>query len=581
MKRWLSLGIVVALLIAALTLAQRRKPHADVSPDAVLHFIGDTEREISRLPLSATRLSDADEIRIGDELAGRYKSMEGLRDNETDSSENKDFRRYISQVGAQVAGRAQRKLPYKFHYVPDRNMVNAFALPGGHVFIGQGLLDLMDSEDELAAVLGHEVEHIDRRHAVERLQIEARLRHLGLASLLVAIPLELFQAGYSKEQELEADREGTRLAVMSGYSPTGAVRMFEAFDRRYREVKEEQSKSPQEEVARVVLTTMEDYFRSHPPSRERALQIQNLMAQEGWTAHQERPLEIAYLLWTGRAQLTLNHQKFKEAAGLATQALRNKSDYEPALRIKADAEFYQAEFRLASDTYRELLRVHPEDNNYVQLFAFMLASANAQTAATNFQQWMTTSSNTSSDVQLTLAALQLLNHNSSAADQIISELRTHSGDTQTPERLAWLAWWYYVSGNPQRSFELLDDATQQRPNTVAYLVNFAWTAIDMHRYDQALTTLQKARNQVTTTSSYVSIEYASQLSEVSMATAVAQWLAQDKDQALGSYSFACDYLSSWTNPAWYRPQYSPTVSTAIAEMKSELERRKKKSAEKH
>src|SRR5207244_13551377 len=50
-----------------------------------------------------------------------------------------------------------------FHYIPDPNLINAFALPGGHVFIGRGMLDLMTTEDQLATVLGHEVEHIDLR----------------------------------------------------------------------------------------------------------------------------------------------------------------------------------------------------------------------------------------------------------------------------------------------------------------------------------------------------------------------------------------------------------------------------------
>src|SRR6185369_16457450 len=105
---------------------------------------------------------------------------------------------------------------------------------------------------------------------------------LGILRLLLELPVEIFQAGYSKEQELEADREGTRLAVTSGYSASGAVRMFEAFDRRFREAREQQAKSPQEETARVVLATMGDYFRSHPSTLERVRQIQNLIAQENW-----------------------------------------------------------------------------------------------------------------------------------------------------------------------------------------------------------------------------------------------------------------------------------------------------------
>ena len=111
-------------------------------------------------------------------------------------------------------------MPYRFHYVDQPWVVNAFALPGGHVFIGKGLISLMDSEDELAAVLGHEVEHIDYHHAAERVQTEQALRKVPLG-VLVAIPVEVFEAGYSKDEELEADREGTRLAVAAGYSPLG------------------------------------------------------------------------------------------------------------------------------------------------------------------------------------------------------------------------------------------------------------------------------------------------------------------------------------------------------------------------
>ena len=113
-------------------------------------------------------------------------------------------------------------------------MVNAFALPGGHVFVGAGLLELMDSEDQLAAVLGHEIEHIDHYHCAERIQKERALRRLPLGDL-VSLPIAVFEAGYSKDQELEADREGTRLSVESGYSATGAIRMFAKFGQWYDE----------------------------------------------------------------------------------------------------------------------------------------------------------------------------------------------------------------------------------------------------------------------------------------------------------------------------------------------------------
>ena len=107
-------------------------------------------------------------------------------------------------------------------------MINAFSLPGGPVYIGEGMLDQMETEDELASILAHEVEHIDHYHCVERVQIEAKLKNanLELMGQLLQIPLEFWQAGYHKDEEFEADREGVRLAVESGYSPYGAVSIF-------------------------------------------------------------------------------------------------------------------------------------------------------------------------------------------------------------------------------------------------------------------------------------------------------------------------------------------------------------------
>jgi predicted Zn-dependent protease len=575
MKRLLGLGTVVALLVAALAVAQWRKPRAEVSPDAVLHFIGDTEQELSRLPMTATRLSDTDEIRVGNELAERYKYMEHLKD-ETD--ENRQFRVYIEKVGANVAARAQRKLPYKFHYIPERYMVNAFAIPGGHVYIGQGLLDLMDSEDELAAVLGHEVEHIDRRHAVERLQTEATLRHLGLLRLLVELPVEVFEAGYSKEQELEADREGTQLAVNSGYSATGAVRMFEAFDRRFKEAQEQKAKSPQEEAARIVLATMSEYFRTHPSSQERIQQINSLIAQNNWPAKSEKPFALAYLIWTNRAQIALQQHKYKEATGLATQALEGNPAFEKALRIQGEAEFYQANFTRAADSYRELLKAHPDNVGYIQYYAFLLSAANPKTAATRFAEVLPSITNSPEAVD-SLSGLQLLAGNSAPADKTYDELHAHPEDTQAPDRLAWLGWWYYVSGNTARAFEMLESAVQQRPSNAIYLVNSSWTAIEQHRYADALNTLQIATSYAMTGTSESDLgnENDATFAEISMAKAVANWLAAGHDNALGFYQAAVSREPAWENPAWYAPQYSSTVSGVIGELKAENERRKKRS----
>ncbi len=216
MKLKIIFGVVLALAVAAVILSERRAVKAEVSPAPILYFVADTERELTRVPVTLTRISDEDEIKAGDELARGY-----LQPREKDeSAQYRTISAYVSRVGERVARNAHRKLPYRFHYLPDDYLINAFALPGGHVFIGKGLLNLMETEDELANVLGHEVEHIDLGHTAERVQVEMQLKKLPFGEV-AAIPIELFQAGYTKEQELDADREGTKLAVAAGYSAAG------------------------------------------------------------------------------------------------------------------------------------------------------------------------------------------------------------------------------------------------------------------------------------------------------------------------------------------------------------------------
>ena len=283
MKRLLLLILVLAAAVGALYYSARHRQEDRVGPEAMLNALADAQREVSRVPAAMTRISDEDEIAIGNTLAGHYASQYGLGDAAIQD--------YVTAVGRKVAGRARRKFDYKFHYVSDEGLVNAFALPGGHVFIGTGMLRLIKTEDELASVLGHEVEHIDNYHCVERYQLKARMHDLPLAELL-AIPVELFQAGYGKEQELEADRDGTYLAVMAGYSPLGAVHLFERVGRMHREQQRIPADSPDQELSKVALAGIEGYFRSHPLPEERVNQIQRLIAARKWAAVPERSLQV-------------------------------------------------------------------------------------------------------------------------------------------------------------------------------------------------------------------------------------------------------------------------------------------------
>jgi predicted Zn-dependent protease len=297
MKRPALFVVVLATGVAALFFSQRRHESTPVSANAIVEVVADTQRDLSRVPMRLTRLSDDEEVAIGNQLADQYSAGSTQL-----SPEDSGLESYVRRVGNNVALHAHRRLPYSFHLLPNRAMINAFSLPGGPVYVGEGLLDLTTSEDQLAAVLGHEVEHIDHYHCAERVQVEARLRKLRLDTVgaLVQIPLAIWEAGYNKDEELEADREGMRLAVLSGYSPYGAITLFEKFAKLHNEYIIH-AQSPEEELSKLAIQSLEGYFRSHPQPSERLAQANRLIAQEGWQDRKtEKPFRVEYETRNGK-----------------------------------------------------------------------------------------------------------------------------------------------------------------------------------------------------------------------------------------------------------------------------------------
>jgi predicted Zn-dependent protease len=563
----------IVLTLAALILSEKRKVEAPVGPDPILYFVADTERELGRLPAAATHLSDHEEIQIGDELARQAVASLSLnaRRRETEIS---DVEPYLTRVGLRVAAHAHRKLPYRFHYIPQPDFINAFALPGGHVFVGAGLMDLMDSEDELAATLGHEIEHIDHYHCAERVQFEARLRHLPLGEL-VQLPIQLFEVGYSKDQELEADREGTRLAVWSSYSPLGAIRMFAAFDRLYRE-QTAAARSPQEELTRVAQETLEGYFRSHPLPWERIQQINNMITDEHWgNLTSERPLEVAYVFWTERARRAYSARHYQEAAALAKRSLDAHPDQPGAWQTLGRSEFALANFSEAAAAYRHLLDSEPRNENYLHAYADSLAApGDLPGAVRELQAWLAQNLQGAALElgNVDLAGLMLVAHDKPRAEAAIAQLNTHFGGVWPPELMGRLGWWNYRAGNYSSASSYLTQAAQQRPGDATFSSQLGWVLIEKHDFEDALNRFRvaeaRAQRRVKTQSPGSPF-----VAEPWMGSAVADWLARQPDMALDDFSIVVNAQPEWLNPHWTRALYSPTVERAIAEMQAEKKKR--------
>ena len=293
------ISTVVVLLLGAGTLAalEWRNASTEITPRPLLYLVADAEREAERLPLTLTRVSEEEENRIGRELAAGHRGLPP----QSSASDAQRISEYLQEVGGRLTVHVKRKgIRYEFHYLDDPSLVNAFALPGGQIFFGRGLLKLLDSEDELAVILGHEIAHVDERHAIEKLQYELQSRKLGLDGLyrLGSFGVQLFQAGYSKEQELDADRAGLELSVAAGYSPGAAIDAMSRLG-QLRQRAQTQASSPVEELAGVPIQALQEYFRPHPPEADRIAAFERQILSNGWNRNEpQRPLAIREQLQT-------------------------------------------------------------------------------------------------------------------------------------------------------------------------------------------------------------------------------------------------------------------------------------------
>jgi predicted Zn-dependent protease len=190
---------------------------------------------------------------------------------------------YLNELGQAMAASApRRKLDYHFNVV-EMDAPNAFALPGGHIYVSRGLLVLSNSEAELANVLGHEIGHVAARHAAQR---DIRAKTIGLATILgtvgaviasrdgrTAASVQVLGQGmisaYGREQEREADRIAQDLAVAVGVDPGGMSDFLRSLDST---VRLEQGYSRQT-----------SFFDTHPSTPERVAEATTQAVVRRWT----------------------------------------------------------------------------------------------------------------------------------------------------------------------------------------------------------------------------------------------------------------------------------------------------------
>jgi len=249
-----------------------------VSAGAAFEVWSDVVRDVDQCGLTLVRVADDEEMRLGRDLAasGHWQG-----------APSSPWHAYVGAVGAGVAAHVRRHgIEYQFHVV-DSPEVNAFALPGGQVYVTTGMLEFLQSEAELAFVLGHEIAHVDQRHAIERLMTQLAMERIGLGDVgrLADLPLALVRGGYRKYQELEADTVGLRLGTAAGYEPTAAVTPFRRLEAQRRGMRPRAAANPLSEAAGAVATGLGSYLDSHPVTMDRIERLEQQIARRRWWGH--------------------------------------------------------------------------------------------------------------------------------------------------------------------------------------------------------------------------------------------------------------------------------------------------------
>jgi len=259
---------LIALLVAAPAQAQFKLPDLNVNR------LIDTAKGVVK---ATHEINEPEEIAIGHDVAARLLGAAPLMN---------DLRvqRYVNNVGRWLASQSERpNLPWRFG-VMDAPQINAFAVPGGTIFITRGLLEKMNSEAELAGVLSHEIVHVVRKHHLKAIQkgaltqlsadaAGAALNNVNAEarSKLIAFGTEMYSRGLDKGDEFEADRLGVVIAARGGYDAYGLPAVLQTL----------QAMNAQDSALALM-------FKTHPAPGERLTALDETM-QKTLDAYASQP----------------------------------------------------------------------------------------------------------------------------------------------------------------------------------------------------------------------------------------------------------------------------------------------------
>jgi predicted Zn-dependent protease len=218
---------------------------------------------------ACSSISQQEEVQMGAQGAQQVQSQLPMLNDATISS-------YVSSLGRAIASTTSRSdLNWQFGVV-NSQVINAFALPGGFIYVNRGILANAANESELAGVLSHEIEHVVRRHSVKQME-QAQGANIGVAlactltsvcgnqaaAAAIQVGGTALFAKYSRGDEVEADRGGFENMVRTGISPRGQLSFFQ--------------KLAAEEQRSGGNGSASSFFATHPGTTERITDIQQLL----------------------------------------------------------------------------------------------------------------------------------------------------------------------------------------------------------------------------------------------------------------------------------------------------------------
>ena len=276
---------------------------------------------------------------------------------------------YVEGVGDRLAAQAKRDLPYEFHILNDSSP-NAWALPGGKIVVNRGLLTELNSEAELAAVLGHEIVHADAAHG-SRQQSKGMLTQVGMMAVMIygssqaksemgqqiamivpQLGAQLITTKYGRDAERESDLYGMRYMSAAGYDPQGAVELQETFVELSRERNSD---------------WLSGLFASHPPSQERLANNRataetlprggvlgrDIYMQKTARLREKKPAYEAY----NKGRKALQEDRIRESRQLADKAVRLEPNEALFHALLGDIHAARQNYRKAEQAYNDAVKL--------------------------------------------------------------------------------------------------------------------------------------------------------------------------------------------------------------------------------